>query len=472
MVLKSAYFKIIITLTLLTIGTALLCGVLTSNLLSTRSADEQLLASIQNITVCGIVLGIVSSALAGFLLTHMLLRPLSKLTPYAESLAQGNFEERRIEIRTHGEIGDFARRFNNMVAVMIKSLSEMSSEKNKVEEVLRYMTDGVIAFYIDGGIMHINPAAKRMLHIEDESSVSFDEFFKQNDVNICLAELVYLDYISTVEREMVTDDRIFRVFFAQLSTEQSRAGGVVSVFQDVTEVEKMETLRREFIANVSHELRTPLTTVKSYAETLLDELSDEPEVSKRFLEIINSEVDRMTRMVRDLLTLTTLDVVVIEQTKQYFDLDELIKAVVSRMSIESASNSQTLTYERSTALPLIYADRDRIEQVILNIISNALKYTRDDGNGRIEVYAGHIYNEVYIKIKDNGIGIANKDLPRIFERFYRVDKARSRDKGGTGLGLAIAQEIVRLHGGEIDISSKFNAGTEVIIKLPISEAQT
>ena len=225
--------------------------------------------------------------------------------------------------------------------------------------------------------------------------------------------------------------------------------------------------RREFVANVSHELRTPLTTIKSYSETIQAYAASEEE--KKFLDVIIREVDRMTRIVKDLLTLSSLDSNKFTANFEYCSLDELLREVVDKMSMDALRHKHIIEYFPSTSIPDIYADRDRIEQVITNIVSNAIKYTPDGGN--IQMFAGCLYNEVYIKIKDNGIGINKEDLPRVFERFYRVDKARSREHGGTGLGLAIAKNFVELHGGTIKITSKAGKGTEVLIKLPIPKKE-
>ena len=221
------------------------------------------------------------------------------------------------------------------------------------------------------------------------------------------------------------------------------------------------------MANVSHELRTPLTTIKSYSETIQAYAASEEE--KKFLDVIIREVDRMTRIVKDLLTLSSLDSKKFTANFEYFSLDELLREVVDKMSMDALRHKHIIEYFPSTSIPDIYADRDRIEQVITNIVSNAIKYTPDGGN--IQMFAGCLYNEVYIKIKDNGIGINKEDLPRVFERFYRVDKARSREHGGTGLGLAIAKNFVELHGGTIKITSKAGKGTEVLIKLPIPKKE-
>lgn len=218
------------------------------------------------------------------------------------------------------------------------------------------------------------------------------------------------------------------------------------------------------MANVSHELRTPITSIKSYTETLLDGAMEDPETSKRFLSVIDSEADRMTRLVKDLLQLSRLDNQQMNWKMEKVFLDTIVKTIVERMQIEAQRKHQKLESYVIGDIPAINADKDRLEQVIVNLISNAIKYTPE--HGEITVYVGIIYNDIYVKVTDTGIGIPKESLPRVFERFYRVDKARSRDMGGTGLGLSIAKEIVQAHGGTISISSEMGKGTEVTVKLP------
>jgi len=432
-----------------------------------KDNKEQLLEMIRTILTIvaqALFIGIFISVILGFFMSKTITRPITNLTSKAARLAEGEFDS-RIDIKAKDEIGKLARTFNHMASMVKNSLDEIAQEKNKLETVLRYMTDGVMAFNVDQNIMHINPAAKSMLCIEDEKAIIFDEYFDKLNADICMAEMIYLEHFATIERDLDIGGKNFRAYFATFKVDNEKLSGVVVVIQDVTEAQRLEMSRREFVANVSHELRTPLTTIKSYAETLLE--STENEQEGKFLSVINREVDRMTRIVKDLLTLSSLDHNKLATHRTHFSLDDLIRDIVTKMSMDAKNHKHTITYSPATQLPIIFADLDRIEQVITNIISNAIKYTQDAG--KIDVYAGYLYNEVYIKIKDNGIGIPEKDLPRIFERFYRVDKARTRESGGTGLGLAIAQEIIRLHGGTIKIDSEYEKGTEVIIKLPVAK---
>ncbi|OQB14598.1 MAG: Sensor histidine kinase YycG [Firmicutes bacterium ADurb.Bin193] len=409
-----------------------------------------------------LLIGIFISVVLGFFLSRTITRPISNLTKKAESVARGRFDT-RIDIKAKDEIGKLASTFNYMTSMIKTSMEEIASEKNKLETMFRYMTDGVIAFDINQRVIHINPAAKEMLGIENEKSVKFDSFFKQLDVDISMAQMIYIGQKTTFERRIDIGDRYLKAYFAALETDEEKLNGAIVILQDITEEQRLEMSRREFVANVSHELRTPLTTIKSYSETLMDVAEDEK--NKKFLDVIIREVDRMTRIVKDLLTLSSLDNQKLVTNFTTFSLDELLRDITTKMSIDAKNHGHTLSYFPSTAIPEIYADRDRIEQVVTNILSNAVKYTPD--GGIIEVYAGYLYNEAYIKIKDNGIGINTKDLPRIFDRFYRVDKARSRERGGTGLGLAIAKNLIELHGGTISIDSKYGKGTEVLIKLPL-----
>jgi two-component system sensor histidine kinase VicK len=261
-------------------------------------------------------------------------------------------------------------------------------------------------------------------------------------------------------------DKSIKVYFAVFTGETRKPEGVIAVLQDITEQQRLEEMRKEFVANVSHELRTPLTSIKSYSETLLDGALDDRETAEQFLAVINTEADRMTRLIRDLLQLSRLDN---QQTQWNFEkmsLVELIKNTVERMKIEVDSRRQNIECFVVNEVPEIEGDYGRLEQVAFNIIGNAVKYTPEGGN--ITVYVGRMRNGVYFKVADTGIGIPEENIDRIFERFYRVDKARSREMGGTGLGLSIAKEIVEAHNGTINIKSKVGVGTEVTVRLPVS----
>lgn len=426
---------------------------------------RDMMEEIFRIILEAVLFGLIISIVLGFFLSNTITTPIANLTRKAEKLAAGDFDQ-TIEVKSKDEIGKLTNTFNFMASELKQTLEEIASEKNKVETILLYMTDGVIAFNVDGRIIHANPAAKRMLNIHETQDIVFDDFFKKIDVNISIGELIYLEHWKTVERQINMNDQHLKAFFATFKVEKEKVGGVIVVLQDVTEQEKLDMSRREFVANVSHELRTPLTSIKSYIETLLEGALEDKETAVHFLKVVNNESDRMTRLVKDLLILSRLDHKQTQWSKHYFSIVQLIEEVVEKLSLEAKSHKHTVTFTSTADIPQIYADKDRIEQVIKNIISNAIKYT--PSGGQITITAQYIDNDVCISIKDNGIGIPKEDQPRIFERFYRVDKARSRELGGTGLGLAIAKEIITAHNGTIAIESELDQGTEVTVKLPVA----
>jgi len=429
-----------------------------------KDTKQDLLALNNNVIIIiaqALVIGISLSLILGFIMARTLTRPIKNLTKKAESIAEGHYGQ-RIDVKSDDELGKLATTFNDMAVMIKNSMDEISQEKNKLETVLQHMNDGVLAFDTEQNLILINSEAKAMLGIENDN-ILFDEYFGSVGLNVTMAEMLYIKR-SMVAHEFDVNNKYFKAYFATFKSDNDKLGsGVVVVVQDLTETQRLELARREFVANVSHELRTPLTTIKTYAETMHESTEDEDD--KHFLSVIVHEVDRMTRIVKDLLTLSSLDHRKLSIMKTEFSIDKLLYEVVTKLSVDAKKQGKRITYSLSTELPVIYADRDRIEQVIINIISNSVKYTGE--NGLIQVFAGFLYNEVYIKIRDNGIGIPEKDLPKIFERFYRVDKARSRENGGTGLGLSIAYEIVKLHNGTITIDSNYGKGTEVIIRLPL-----
>lgn len=407
-----------------------------------------------------LLIGLVISVFLGFVLSKTLIRPLVRLENSATHMAKGNFTD-KIKVSGSDEIGSLTEAFNHMAEELNFTMNEMTAEKNKIETVLSYMTDGVVAFNSDGKLIHINPAAMRLLDITEESVGSFDEFFKTLGTDINMGQFLYM---AKEPAEMAIDysGRHFMVYLAPIESEE-KVTGVVSVFQDYTKQQKLENARREFVANVSHELRTPITVIKSYTETLMD-YREHDETEESFLSVIDGETDRMTGLISDLLALSRLDNGS-EMRNEPFDLVALLHLACERMDVEAKKRSQTiddLTIDESF---YVTGDRGRIEQVIVNIIGNAIKYTPE--GGKVEVSGSSDEDNAYIKVKDNGIGIPKADIPHLFERFYRVDKARSRSAGGTGLGLAIAKEIVDAHGGDIKIESEEGKGTLVTVVLPL-----
>jgi len=432
----------------------------------TKEETNNVVNNILSIMLKSLLLGLFVSLLFAILLSKTILAPIQTLTAKSKKIASGDFES-KIEISGSDEIGMLTQTFNTMAGELKVTLDAIKSEKEKVETILLYMADGVIAFDTLGEIIHINPAAKEYLDLPYGVQVNFIDIFK--DCDITLGQISCLGQRENIQRQMSVNGKQLSVYFAPFKSDK-KLSGMIAIIQDITEQQRLENSRREFVANVSHELRTPLTTVKSYTETLLDLMSDsefDTEIVNTFLNTINSETDRMTRLVKDLLLLSRLDYGISDFNKEYFSIADLVKETISRLNIQSKEKQQIISYEPTNQLPLFYGNIDRIEQVITNIISNAIKYTPN--GGAITVSTMYVFDSIVIKVKDTGIGISEENLQHIFERFYRVDKARSREMGGTGLGLAIAKEIIEAHNGTISIKSVLNYGTDVLIKLPVNE---
>ncbi|SHM17145.1 PAS/PAC sensor signal transduction histidine kinase [Caldanaerovirga acetigignens] len=418
------------------------------------------LNNIRLILLTATLLALLITGFLGYALSNTITGPIREVTKRAALLAEGNFDQ-KIEVKSDDEIGKLTDMFNFLTSRLKATLEEISEEKEKMEAILTNMADGVIALNGRGEVIHINPAAMRMLGLEGERlegalEDKLKDILKINPEDYQKATRAPLEVLVKVK------DGALKAIFAPL-TGETRETGYILLLQDVTKQQRLEEMRKEFVANVSHELRTPLTTIKSYAETLLDGAMDDTSVARQFISVINDEADRMTRLVNDLLELSRLDNKEIKWNKRPVRIDLLLRDVISKMMMNAMKKKLSMKHEIEEGLEA-FADRDKIEQVFQNILSNAIKYTPE--GGEIFVKAGNAGNQIYISVKDTGIGIPKEDLPRIFERFYRVDKTRSRELGGTGLGLSIAREIVLAHDGEINIISEQGKGTEVIIRLP------
>ena len=411
------------------------------------------------IVIISIVIYTIISLLIGYFVLKAVVSPMKKLIKSAEKLATG--EAVKIEENV-GDVGDLENAFSIMTNELNQKLSEVNRQKKQIETILLHMTDGIIAFDMDGKIIHINPAAKTLLELNDRDN-TFEKIFKKLNIDINIEKIVYLENWTSSEQRKNVGNKYVNILFAPFQDENDRPAGVITVIQDITEHVKLDNMRKEFVADVSHELKTPITSIMGYADTLLEgEYDDETRV--KFLNVISTEARRMAKLVTDLLTLSRYDNKKVATEITSFDLGDLVKKCQEKLKFEIEKKGHNVECFVTASVPPVVADKYGIERVVLNILSNAIKYTPDNGN--IKVYVGFVYNDAYIKVIDNGIGIPESDLTRIFERFYRVDKARSRELGGTGLGLSIAKEILDKNKGSIDIKSKVGKGTEVVIRLP------
>lgn len=418
---------------------------------------------IRKIIYVSLVIFTILIVILAIFMAKVIIKPISRLVKSAEMIAKG--QDIEIEYladnKNKTEIDELVEAFSIMNTELKENLNEVTRQKKQIETILLHMTDGIVAFDRHGSIIHINLAAKKLLGITEQQN--FQEIFQKFDVDINLEKIIYLDDWTSSEKKLNLENQSINLFFAPFKNENDRPAGVIVVVQDITEQEKLDSMRKQFMADVSHELKTPITSIMGYADTLIDSDVD-AENQKKFLSRISSEAERMSKLVADLLILSKYDTAKIKVEKTEFDLGELVKYVFEGQTIEMQKKDLTGECYVTADVPPIYADKSGMERVIINILSNAIKYTEAGGN--ITVYVGFVYNDAYIKIKDTGRGIPEADLQKIFERFYRVDKARARETGGTGLGLSIAKEILDQNDSKIDVKSEVGKGTEVIIRIP------
>ena len=436
-------------------------GTIQDNIQLIENVKKQLMQT-KTMIIISVIIYTIISVLIGYFVLKAVVSPMKKMIKSAKEIASGDSIKVNEVERNIGEVGDLENAFSIMTNELKQKLNEVNRQKKQIETILLHMTDGIIAFNMEGKIIHINPAAKELLGLTDNDN-TFDKVFKKLNIDMNMEKVIYLNNWTSSEQRKNIGDKYINILFAPFQDENDRPAGVVMLVQDITEHVKLDNMRKEFVADVSHELKTPITSIMGYSDTLLEGEYDEATRTK-FLNVISTEARRMAKLVTDLLTLSRYDNKKITTEITSFDLGELVKKCQEKLKFEIEKKGHNVECFVTASVPPVIADKYGIERVILNILSNAIKYTQD--NGTIKVYVGFVYNDAYIKVIDNGIGIPEKDLTRIFERFYRVDKARSRELGGTGLGLAIAKDILDENKGSIDIKSEVGKGTEVVIRIP------
>ncbi|MFD2330724.1 cell wall metabolism sensor histidine kinase WalK [Cohnella sp. GCM10020058] len=421
---------------------------------------------INRIFVSGMLLALGLTAVLGILLSGTITSPIKALTLQVTAVAEGRFDE-RVPILGNDEIGQLSAAFNEMTERLSEALSINEEENEKLSSILSNMNDGVLATDEIGRVIVANRRARAMLGQETIEGMTLSECLAIDKAAIAgtLEGKESTRLISRMQ-PVSEEELVFRASLTPIRRRDKGVVGVIAVLHDVTEAEKLDNSRREFVANVSHELRTPLTTIKSYTEALDDGALAEPPLAERFVGVIRSETERMIRLVNDLLHLSRFDSKQAQLRRQMTDVGEMMEDVVDRFSLQLRQKAITVKVEVDPSLAKVWIDRDGIDQVLDNIVSNAIKYTLDGGSVRLT--AGPTESgQLSVSVRDTGIGIPKKDLAHIFDRFYRVDKARSRNMGGTGLGLSIAREIVRVNGGSILLDSEQGVGTTVTVMLPM-----
>ncbi|MGG7621799.1 cell wall metabolism sensor histidine kinase WalK [Robertmurraya sp. GLU-23] len=419
--------------------------------------------TINNILATGTGIALLITAVLGILLAQTITRPISDMRKQAQAMAKGNFS-RKVKVFGYDEIGQLAITFNNLTKKLQEAQATTEGERRKLSSVLSYMTDGVVATDRKGRVILINEPAAKLLSVSRETILSssivsllgLEEDYSFEDLLVEKESLI-LDY-STATKPL-----ILRANFSVIQKETGFVNGLITVLHDITEQEKIDLERREFVANVSHELRTPLTTMRSYLEALSDGAWKDEEIAPNFLSVTQTETERMIRLVNDLLQLSKMDSKDYRLKKEWFNFVDFFNRIIDRFEIIKDENT---AFERKLLdyAAFVEGDADKLTQVLDNIISNAMKYSPQ--GGKITFKVEEKEDHIVVSVSDQGMGIPKENLQQIFERFYRVDKARTRKLGGTGLGLAIAKEMVEAHGGEIWAESVEGKGTTVSFTLP------
>lgn len=398
------------------------------------------------------MIALVITIILSFLISTGITNPIVKATEVAQKMAEGNFDE-RIKVKSNDEMGRFGEMFNFLATELKKNIERTEIERAKLDTIFNQMLEGVVAIDSNRKIIHINERARELFNIPMDVKTEEIET-KLSDMGLSALNFAN-PYSLEGEGDIKISDKNYRFIYAPFEDRNLNVGGVIVVYQDMTKERKLEDMRREFVANVSHELKTPITSIKSYTETLMKYPVDE-DTKMNFLEVIDQESDRMSHIVSDLLTLTTLDYSAHEKELKLVNITEIAKSAAERMKMPIRDKSQALYVDFKEDL-YSYANEEDLLQVVINLVSNAVKYTPEGGIIHVSTRTDGSKN--YISVEDNGTGIAKKDQPRIFERFYRVEKSRSRAMGGTGLGLAIAKEMIDAMGGDISLTSELSKGS-------------
>lgn len=426
--------------------------------------------SIRNLTMV-LVLGLLAlflvAAIISYRIALSMTLPLEQITKVAKRIKNMDYRA-RVKVTKQDEIGELGNAINAMADSLQVQMTRIQQNENQLESVLDNMINGIVMIDKNGKIVLMNRRAEEVLGFSARELVGrhFAEAKQQYELSQMIQEgLKNKEHL----REEITfyfpEERLLELNLVPIHPDGNEFSGVLLVLQDVSAIRRLERMRSEFVANVSHELKTPITAVKGFAETLLGGAVNDEETARSFLQIIYDESDRLNRLIGDILELSKIESRRVPLSFSPVEVDSFISKSVKLMESEASRKHIELSMNIEPGL-YVEADEDRLRQIVMNLLSNGINYTPD--GGRVSVKVEGIGDDlIRISISDSGIGIPKKDLPRIFERFYRVDKARSRSSGGTGLGLSIVKHLVELHKGTISVTSSLGVGSTFIIELPV-----
>lgn len=437
-----------------------------------RANLESVYQNVNNITLIFVVAALIAITIGLFLavlIARAITRPIEEMRQRTMQIARGDYSG-QVQIYGDDELGQLAAAVNDLSVRVEESQELTESERRRLDSVLGYMTDGVLATDRRGRITIVNEMATDFLNLENDQIVGKSIL----DILDLRGSVTLRDLLENQDPEVLDlsndeQDLILHASFALIQREAGFISGLVCVLHDVTEQQKIDQDRKRFVSNVSHELRTPLTSMKSYIEALVDGAWKDPNVAPNFLKVTQEETDRMMRMINDLLNLSRMDLGTARLDKEYVNLNELFNHILDRFDMilkngEKSEKNYTIKRDFTRRDIWVEVDTDKIQQVLDNIMNNAIKYSPDGGVITCRLVETH--NHVIMSITDQGLGIPKEAISHVFDRFYRVDKARSRAQGGTGLGLAISKEVVQMHGGRIWVESREGEGSTFYISLP------
>ncbi|APT18461.1 histidine kinase [Amylolactobacillus amylotrophicus DSM 20534] len=448
----------------------------TNGVIYIRASMEQVFKDVKSTTITFLTASLVAAILGSILslvISRAITRPIDEMKKQAIRMASGDYSG-QVRVYSHDELGQLAMAVNNL-SVRVEEAQEVSeSERRRLDNVLTHMTDGVIATDRHGNVTIINDMALSFLN-KEEGEVIGESI---TDLLGLSAQMTTQDLMSNQQEliiginEGTARELILHANFSLIQRVTGFVSGLICVLYDVTEQQKNEREQRQFVSNVSHELRTPLTSLRSYVEALNDGAWKDPEIAPKFLQVTQGETERMIRMINDLLSLSRLDQGTARMELEWVNLNEFFGYILDRFDMmikntnEDDANQKKYSIKREFASRELWVeiDPDKMTQVLDNIMNNAIKYSPDGGVITTRLLQTH--NHVIMSISDQGLGIPRKDLNKIFDRFYRVDQARSRQQGGTGLGLAISKEVVEAHHGRIWADSAEDRGSTFYISLP------
>ncbi|AGB41576.1 signal transduction histidine kinase [Halobacteroides halobius DSM 5150] len=419
---------------------------------------QEMAVKIRNLTLRITLGAIIVALLLGYFITRGITRPLQKMKVQAQRIAAGNFDQQLSDL-PNDEIGELGVSFNYMSQKLAQNINALAKEKTRMKEMLTSMTEGVLGIAANEKVMLANPKLKEIFSLEEEIiNYNFSDYFPNELIDLVEEVLVNK---KEIKREFEWQDQIITAQAAPVKGGDGQLWGIIILIRDVTEIRKLDQMRRLFVANVSHELKTPLTAVRGYLEAILDGVVNSRELEEEYLDRVLKETNRMSDLVTDILDLSRLQAGQIDFEIEEVNLISLIKSVI--INLESKLEAREIIIEGSKEL-IIKTDASKLKEVVINLISNAIKFT--DSDGEIKVQIKDNKNQVVVGIIDNGIGIPKAELSYIWERFYQVDRARKPNKEGTGLGLAIVKEIVEGLGGKIEVDSTKGEGSKFKFKLP------